>query len=359
MWPFNRSNTNNNDGSSGSCDMSIDLGSETTVMYIKGRNNEYWSSSILALPTGKKVPPPIGVHVRNGYIDEYHYAHPIKNGYIDDVQIVEKFIKMLIKQIYIDNIIDKKLAHIEFLVKIWRFCKLRVKSRVVMAIPHGATEDQQQDMINCAKGAGVHRVFLVDQLVASALGTGLPLKKDKAIMIVEIGSSITQIGVIMNSSVAIGETMAFGGESMNDDIISLMRDKYHVLMGSIQAEKIKRGICSCAPLTGPENCFLVKGLNTETGMPEKLEITSEDMIAMVKNNLQPLIHEIKSMLDRVSPELRSEIEEEGMVISGGGSLLMGLQDHLQAITGIKCRRAEAPKNSVSRGAMIFGRNIHL
>jgi rod shape-determining protein MreB len=319
-------------------DLAIDLGTANTLIYFRGRGIVLDEPSVVAIrqeggPQGKKVIQEVGLAAKQmlgrtpGNITA---IRPMKDGVIADFIITEQMIKQFIKRVH-----DNKL--------------FSPSPRIIICVPCGSTQVERRAIRDAAIGAGASRVYLIEEPMAAAIGAGLPVGEATGSMVVDIGGGTTEVGVISLGGLVYKGSVRVGGDKFDEAIINYIRRNYGMLIGETTAEMIKKQIGSAFP--GSEvNEMEVKGRNLAEGIPRSFTISSNEILEALTDPLNQIVSVVKSALEQTPPELGADIAEKGMVLTGGGALLRGIDRLLIEETGLPVILAEDPLTCVVRGS---------
>jgi rod shape-determining protein MreB len=327
-----------------SMDMGIDLGTCSTLVYVRNKGIVLNEPTVVAVRKGTNVVlnngQAVGVVAREmlgktpGSISA---IRPLKDGVISDFEITESMLTYFIRKAHGGGI---------------------VRPRVVIAVPGGITDVERQAVIGTAERAGARKVYLVDEPMAAGIGAGLPIIEPTASMVVDIGGGTTEVAIMSLADIASCESVRVGGDNMDEAIVNHLKKTYNLLVGEARAEKVKMQIGSAVPLE-QELTMEVAGRDTISGMPRKIIITSEEIREALKGPIAAILDTVMITLERAEPELAADLIDNGIRICGGGSLLMGMDEALANATGLKAERADDPLTCVARGTGIYLENIEL
>ncbi len=312
-------------------DVAIDLGTANTLIYVKGRGVVVDEPSVVTWDERLKKVIAIGYEARSmegktpGAI---RTIRPMKDGVIDDDEIAEEMIRQFIRKI-----------------KTGAFAG---RPRMIVCVPSGVTKSEKRIIRSAAENAGAREVFLISEPMAAALGVGLPVDQPEGSMVVDIGGGTTEIAVISLSGIVSENSIRIAGNRMNEAIIDYMRSEHKLLIGERTAEKIKIEIGSAYPLE-KELTITAKGRDLIAGLPKENEVRSEDIRTVLTPIVNSIIQAVKSALERTPGELSSDIRDRGIVLTGGGAMLKGLDVKLQEETDLPVIMAEDPLTCVVRG----------
>ena len=317
-------------------DLAIDLGTANTLIYIKGKGIVLDEPSVVAMQTdashGKSVILAVGTEAKKmlgrtpGSIQA---IRPMKDGVIADFNVTEKMLKQFIKKV--NN------------------SRFAAAPRIVICVPCGSTQVERKAIRDSALAAGASTVNLIEEPMAAAIGAGLPIEEATGSMVVDIGGGTTEVGVISLSGVVYSHSIRVGGDAFDDSIINYVRRNYGMLIGEATAEEIKKSIGSAFP--GMEvNEIEVKGRNLAEGIPRSFTISSNEILEALTEPLNQIVQSVKNALEQTPPELGADIADRGLVLTGGGALLKGLDRLLAEETGLPVMIAEDPLTCVARGS---------
>lgn len=322
------------------CDIGIDLGTANTLVYMKGRGIIIREPSVVAVDArtdelrvrcvGHEAKAIIGA-APNSILA----VRPLKDGVIADFDITAAMLQSFIRQA----------------------CgsRLFVRPRVVICVPSGVTEVERRAVRQAAAKAGARQVTVIEEPMAAAIGAGLPTAEPVGSMIVDIGGGTAEVAVISLSGIVASRSVRCAGDALDQSITSFIKRKYNLLVGERTAEQIKLEIGSACPpdptdTEHGETTMEIKGRNLVDGPPKDILIRSEEVREAMNENLMRIVEAIKDTLECTPPELSSDIIDRGIMLSGGGALLRGLDTLIQNETGIEVHIAEAPLDCVALGA---------
>lgn len=317
-----------------SSDLSIDLGTANTLIYVKERGIVLNQPSVVAIRThmNQKSVVAVGEAAKRmlgrcpGNITA---IRPLKDGVIADFQVTEKMLQHFINQVHEHNFITPS-------------------PRVLVCVPCKSTEVERRAIKESALGAGARSVFLIDEPMAAAIGAGLPVEEAHGSMVVDIGGGTTEIALISLSGIVYSESVRVGGDKFDEAIVQYVRRKHGSLIGEATAERIKEEIAVAVPGNQVREID-VRGRNVAEGVPRCFTLNSNEILEALKDALAGIVDAVKSALEQSPPELASDIAEKGIVLTGGGALLRDLDKLLTAETGLPVIVAEDPMTCVARG----------
>lgn len=312
-------------------DMGIDLGTATTLVYVKGEGVVLCEPSVVAVERGTSHVLAVGEEAKRmlGRTPGNIVAiRPMKDGVIADFDITEAMLRYFIKRVHHRQVL--------------------VRPRIVIAIPSGITEVEKRAVKDSAERAGAREVFLIEEPIAAAIGVGLPIQEPIGNMIIDIGGGTTEIAVISLAGIVFSKSIRIGGDEMDETIIEHLKKTYNLLVGPRTAEDIKIKIGSAYSLE-EELSLEVKGRDLVSGLPKSVSITSQEIRGALSETLRAILEIAKISLERTPPELAADLIEHGIVMAGGGSLLKGLDKLISEETGLPVYIADDPLTAVAQG----------
>ncbi len=314
-----------------SSDVAIDLGTANTLIYIKGKGIVLNEPSIVAVSRNTRKPIAIGhealqMHERTH--KDIETIRPLKDGVIADFEVAEQLIRGLIQKVQ----------------KSW-FTSIR---QMVVCIPSGITEVEKRAVRDSAEHAGAKQVYLIAEPMAAAIGIGLDVEEPVGNMIVDIGGGTTEIAVIALSGIVIDESIRVGGDEVDEAILQYFKRHHNLLIGNRTAERIKCEVGSAVELT-PELEISVKGRDLVSGIPKVRAISSEDVREALGDAVGQITAAVLRCLERTPPELGSDILERGIMLTGGGAMLKGMDETIRNRVELPVYVAEDPLTAVVRG----------
>ena len=315
----------------------VDLGTANTLIYIREKGIVVNEPSIVAVNirndqiiavgrTAKKMLGKTPPHIE--------LIRPLADGVISDFEVTEKMLKFFFQEIMRD-------ASFKF-----------VRPNIIIGVPLEVTEVERKAVEDAALSAGAREVFLVEQPMAAAIGSRLPVTEPTASMIVDIGGGTTDIAVISLSGIATFRSLRHAGEELTASIINFAREEFNLIIGEHKAEEIKIRIGSAAELPEPQTIEM-RGRDLLTGLPKEIIVADDQIRRAMSKTLKIIIENIKLTLENTPPELVADIYEKGMLLTGGGALIKGIDKAVAAATGIHVRVADDPLTSVVRGTGIL------
>nr|WP_302646537.1 rod shape-determining protein MreB [uncultured Clostridium sp.] len=314
-----------------SSDLGIDLGTATVLVYVKGKGVILKEPSVVAINKVNNKILAVGEEARKmiGRTPGNIIAvRPLKDGVISDYDITEKMLKEFIKK----ACGGKKI----------------IAPKVMVCIPSQATEVEKRAVIDATKNSGAKEVHLIEEPLSAAIGAGIDITKPDGNMIVDIGGGTTDIAVISLGGVVIRKSIKSAGDRFDEAIVKYVRLKHRIMIGEKTAEDLKINI-GCAYKDARDCSYVMKGRNLVTGLPDQVEITSEEIREALEEPVGLIVDGVKSILEKTPPELAADIIEKGIIMTGGGSLLYGLDKLIEVSTGLNVKIAENSVEAVVEG----------
>lgn len=316
-------------------DIGIDLGTSSILVYIKGRGVVLKEPSVVAVNRDTNTILAYGEDARlmlGRTPENIASVRPLRQGVISDYTLTEKMLKY-----FINKAVGKRTLR---------------KPRISVCIPSGATEVEKKAVEDAAYHAGAREVTIIEEPVAAAIGAGIDISKPQGNMIIDIGGGTSDIAVIALDGPVVSESIKVAGDDFDEAILRYMRKKHNLLIGERTAEDIKINI-GCASKR-PENVTMeVRGRNLVTALPKTVIVSSDEIMDALLEPAMMIVNAVHNVLERTPPELAADIYERGIVMTGGGSLLYGLDKLVQEKTGIHCMLAEDPLTAVAIGTGKF------
>jgi len=318
-------------------DLSIDLGTANTLIYVRGQGIVLNEPSVVAVrqdrgPGGPKSIAAVGAEAKAmmGRTPGSIVAiRPLKDGVIADFTVTEKMLQHFIKKVHENTF-------------------FRPSPRVLICVPCGSTQVERRAIKESAAGAGAREVFLIEEPMAAAIGAGMPVGEAQGSMVLDIGGGTTEIAILSLNGIVYSASVRVGGDRFDEAIINYVRRNYGTLIGETTAERIKHEIGSAFP--GKEVLEIeVKGRNLSEGIPRSFTLNSNEILEALQEPLSGIVSAVKTALEQTPPDLGADIAERGMVLTGGGGLLRDLDRLLMEETGLPVIVAEDPLTCVARG----------
>ncbi|EAL1181278.1 rod shape-determining protein [Campylobacter jejuni] len=318
-----------------SSDMGIDLGTANTLVLVKDKGivinepsvvaveRERYGSKAKILAVGKEAKDMVGKTPGN-----IEAIRPMKDGVIADFDMTEKMIRYFI---------EKTHRRKSFL-----------RPRIIISVPYGLTQVERKAVRESALSAGAREVFLIEEPMAAAIGASLPIQEPKGNLVVDIGGGTTEIGVISLGGLVISKSIRTAGDKLDMSIVNYVKEKYNLIIGKRTGEEIKITIGSAIQLP-KELSMVVKGRDQVSGLLSRIELTSEDVREAMREYLKEIADALKMVLEMMPPDLASDIVENGVVLTGGGALIRGLDKYLSEIVRLPVYIADEPLLAVAKG----------
>ena len=312
--------------------MAVDLGTANTLVYVRGRGIVLNEPSVVAVNVRDGRPLAVGLEAKRmiGRTPSHIQAiRPLKDGVIADFDICEKMLRYFIHKVH---------QH--------RF----VKPRMVICVPSGITGVEQRAVQEAAEYAGARKpAYIIEEPMAAAIGAGLPVQEPTGNMIVDIGGGTTEVAVISLGGIVASQSVRVGGDELDEAIIQYIKKEYSLALGERTAEEVKMVLGSAWPMK-QELQAEIRGRDLVTGLPKTIATSTEEIRDAVNEPVTAIVDAVKATLDKTPPELAADIMEQGIVITGGGALLQGLDARLNHETGMPIVIADNPLHSVALGS---------
>src|SRR5207249_725878 len=291
-------------------DLAIDLGTANTLVYVRGEGIVLNEPSIVAIHQADHSVLAVG-HEAKAMLGRTPgnivAIRPLKDGVIADFDVTEKMLHYFISKVHRRRTL--------------------VRPRIVIGVPSGITQVEKRAVRDSAMQAGAREVYLIEEPMAAAIGAGLPIQEPGGNMIVDIGGGTTEVAVISLSGIVYSKSVRIAGDEMDEAIVQYIRKHYNLLVGERRAEEIKVTLGSAYPMGGDRRTMEVKGRDLIDGIPKTIVITDEEIREALREPVMTIVETVRTCLERTPPELAADIVDKGIVITGGGALLRGL-DHL-------------------------------
>ncbi len=313
-------------------DMGIDLGTANTLVHVRGKGIVIREPSVVAIRSDTKRVLAVGEEAKRmiGRTPGNIVAiRPMKDGVIADFDVTREMLKYFIRKA------ARRAPPIH--------------PRVVVCVPSGVTEVEKRAVDEATRQAGAREAYLVEEPMAAAIGAGLPVHEPTGSMIVDIGGGTCEVAIISLGGIVTSRSIRVGGNKLDDAIISYIKKEYNLMIGERTAEEIKIAIGSAFP-TDNEDAMDIRGRDLVTGLPKTLRITSSEIMEALRESVNSILDAIKLTLEKTPPELASDIMDKGIMLTGGGALLNGLDKLVRQETGMPVHIAEDPLDSVALGA---------
>jgi rod shape-determining protein MreB len=314
-------------------DMAIDLGTANTLVYVKGKGIVCNEPSVVAISvkTGKVLA--VGMEAKRMLgrtPGDVKTIRPIKDGVISDFDITGEMLRYFIRKVH-----NRKSF---------------MRPRIVIGVPSGITQVEQRAVKDAALSSGGREVYLIEEPVAAAIGTGLPISEPSGNMIVDVGGGTTDIAVISMDGVVYSKAIRVGGDKMDEAIINYIKRKYNLLIGEMMSESIKMELGSAYKTDNERHTMEIKGRDLVSGIPKTLILDDDEVREALAEPVSQIMNAIKQALENTPPELSADIVDKGIVLAGGGALLKGLDVYIREETSLPIIIAEDPLTCVAIGA---------
>jgi len=321
-----------------STDLAIDLGTANTLIYVRGKGIVLDEPSVVSIrheggPQGKKTIQAVGREAKAmlgkvpGNIEA---IRPMKDGVIADFTVTEQMLKQFIKMVHPRSM-------------------FKPSPRIIICVPCGSTQVERRAIRESALGAGASQVYLIEEPMAAAIGAGLPVSDATGSMVVDIGGGTTEVAVISLSGIVYAKSVRVGGDKMDEAIMQFIKRKYNMLIGESTAEQIKIHIGSAHHSTS-QGDMEVKGRDLVSGIPQNITITSEEIRKAISEQVDSIVQAVRIALEQTPPELAADIVDRGIVLTGGGALLKGLDQLLREETSLPIVIMDDPLSAVVLGS---------
>ncbi len=318
-------------------DIGIDLGTSSTLVYVKGKGITISEPSVVAINTRNDQIVAVGSDAKSmlGKSPKHiSIIRPLVSGVVSDFEVTEKMLKYFIDKVHQESF------------------SLLPRPRMVIGIPLEVTEVERKAVVDAAISAGASEVFLIEEPMAAAIGARLPVQESVASLIVDMGGGTTNIAVISMLGAVTWKSIRLAGDEFNRNIISYIREQFNLLIGETTAEEVKISIGSALP-TGEKMDMIVRGRDLLSGLPKELVVNDLQVREALMRSVRLIIDNLKTVIENTPPELTADIYERGVALSGGGALLKGLDQLIAQETQIPVHVVDDPLTSVVRGTGIL------
>lgn len=312
-------------------DMGIDLGTANTLVYIKGQDVVIREPSVVAIETNTRQVLAVGEEAKNmiGRTPGSIVAiRPLKDGVIADFEVTQSMLKYFIKKA------SPKRSLFQ--------------PRIVVCVPSGVTEVEKRAVEEASIQAGARDAFLIEEPMAAAIGAGLPVQEPRGSLVVDIGGGTTEVAVISLGGIVTSKSIRMGGDDLDDSIINYIKRKYNLMIGERTAEDVKINIGNAFELE-KEKTMLIRGRDLVTGLPKTIEISSKEIHEAMEEPIAAILDALRTTLEKTPPELSADIMEQGIMLTGGGAFLQGLDKLINKETRMPVTIAENPLDCVAIG----------
>ncbi len=313
-------------------DMAVDLGTANTLVHVRGRGIVLNEPSVVAINTNTGAILAVGVEAKKmiGRTPGHIVAiRPLKDGVIADFETTERMLRYFIQKVHRNRYF--------------------ARPRMVICVPSGITGVERRAVVEAAGQAGARQVHIIEEPMAAAIGSGLPVHEATGNMVVDIGGGTTEVAVVSLGGIVTAQSIRVAGDELDNAIIQYIKKEYSLLLGERTAEDIKMSIGSAYP-AAEEKHTEVRGRDLVSGLPKTVVISTDEIRKAIEEPVNAVIDAVKTSLDRCPPELAGDIMDRGIVITGGGALLRGLDERLRQETGMPIHIADNPLDSVVIGA---------
>jgi rod shape-determining protein MreB and related proteins len=313
-------------------DMAVDLGTANTLVYVRGRGVCLNEPSVVALNAQTHEILAVGSEAKQMIgrtPDTITAVRPLKDGVIADFETTEQMLRFFIQRVHRRQFF--------------------VKPRLVVCVPSGITAVEQRAVKEAGYQAGARRVYIIEEPMAAAIGAGLPVHEPTGNMVVDIGGGTTEVAVISLGGIVVSQSIRTAGDDLDTSIINWMKKEYSLMLGERTAEEIKLTLGSAFPLPDEPEAE-IRGRDLVTGLPKTVTVSSPEVRQAIEEPLHAIVDSVRTTLDKTPPELAGDIMDRGLVLTGGGALLRGLDERLRHETGMPVHVAPEPLDSVAFGA---------
>ncbi len=313
-------------------DMAVDLGTANTLVYVRGRGVLLNEPSVVALSTQTREILAVGSEAKRMLgrtPDNITAIRPMKDGVIADFESTEQMLRIFIQQVHRRRYF--------------------AKPRLVICVPSGITSVEQRAVKEAGYQAGARRVYIVEEPMAAAIGAGLPVHEATGNMVVDVGGGTTEVAVISLGGIVTSLSVRIAGDDLDQAIVSWFKKEYSLMLGERSAEDVKMTLGSAFPMTSEPDAE-VRGRDLVSGLPRTVNVSSAEIRQALEEPLHGIVDAVRATLDKTPPELAGDIMDRGLVLTGGGALLRGLDERLRHETGMPVHVAQEPLHSVAMGA---------
>src|SRR6059058_1581706 len=312
-------------------DMAIDLGTANTLVYVRGRGIVLNEPSVVAINTNTGEILAVGAEAKRmiGRTPGNIVAiRPLKDGVIADFDTTERMLRYFIQKVHRRS----------------RFAQ----PRIVVCVPSGITGVEQRAVKDAGYAAGARKVYIIEEPMAAAIGAGMPVHEPTGNMVVDIGGGTTEVAVISLGGIVTSQSIRVGGDELDSSIISYVKKEYSLMLGERTAEEIKMAIGSAFPMPDEPHAE-IRGRDLVSGLPKTIVVSAEEIRKAIEEPVNAIVDAVKNTLDKCPPELSGDVMDRGIVLTGGGALLRGLESRIREETGMPVQVADNPLDSVVLG----------
>jgi rod shape-determining protein MreB len=313
-------------------DMAVDLGTANTLVYVRGRGVMLNEPSVVAMNAQTREILAVGAEAKRmiGRTPDHISAiRPLRDGVIADFEATEQMLRFFIQRVHRRRYF--------------------AKPRLVICVPSGITAVEQRAVKEAGYQAGARRIYIIEEPMAAAIGAGLPVHEATGNMVVDIGGGTTEVAVISLGGIVTSQSIRTAGDDLDAAIIAWMKKEYSLMLGERTAEEIKVALGSAFPLPDEPEAE-IRGRDMISGLPRNVVVSSAEVRQAIEEPLHSIIDSVRTTLDKTPPELAGDIMDRGVVLTGGGALLRGLDERLRHETGMPVHVADSPLDSVAMGA---------
>jgi rod shape-determining protein MreB len=313
-------------------DMAVDLGTANTLVYVRGKGIVLNEPSVVAINTNTKGILAVGTEAKRmiGRTPGNIVAiRPLKDGVIADFETTERMLRYFIQKVH-------RRRHM-------------AKPRIVVCVPSGITGVEQRAVEQAGYQAGARRVYIIEEPMAAAIGAGLPVNEPTGNMVVDIGGGTTEVAVISLGGIVTSQSIRVGGDELDNAIISYVKKEYSLMLGERTAEEIKMAIGSAFPMPDEPHAE-IRGRDLVSGLPKTIVVSAEEIRKAIEEPVNQIVDAVKTTLDKCPPELSGDVMDRGIVLTGGGALLRGLDERLKHETGMPIHITDSPLHCVAIGS---------
>ena len=313
-------------------DMAIDLGTANTLVFVRGMGIVLNEPSVVAINVRDNQPLSVGMEAKRmiGRTPSFIQAiRPLRNGVIADFDMTEKMLRYFIQKVHRR--------------------RFTARPRIVVAVPSGITAVERRAVEEAAYHAGARKAYTIEEPMAAAIGVGLPVHEPAGSMVIDMGGGTTEVAVISLGGIVVSKSIRIGGDELDESIITWVKKEYNLMLGERTSEQVKMAIGSAWPYS-QEPSAEVRGRDLVTGLPKTVVLSSHEIREAIEEPVQQIVDAVKFTLDKTPPELAADVMERGIVLTGGGALLRGLDVRLANETGMPIISADRPLQSVVLGS---------